>query len=82
MKEYWTDTILEKIVPAGTDIERREPVRIYKADDVDADKAKDTTRIQELEGAVGLLTHFVPDEWEMPLGWGVVVAQATKILNK
>ena len=34
MKEYWTDTILEKIVPAGTDVVRGEPVRIYKADDV------------------------------------------------
>ena len=34
MKEYWTDTILEKLVPAGTDVERGEPVRIYKADDV------------------------------------------------
>ena len=34
MKEYWTDTILEDLVPAGTDVERGGPVRIYKADDV------------------------------------------------
>jgi len=36
VKEYWTDTILESLVPAGTDVARRaDPVRIYIADDVD-----------------------------------------------
>lgn len=40
MKEYWTDTILEKPVPAGTDVKRGEPVRIYRADTVDEEMEK------------------------------------------
>ena len=36
LKEYWTDTILESSVPAGTDVARKSnPVRIYIADDAD-----------------------------------------------
>ena len=34
MKEYWTDTILESIVPAGTEVVRGEPIRICKFTDV------------------------------------------------
>jgi len=39
MKEYWTDTIIDRFVPAGTDVERRGPIRIYIADGV-ADLAR------------------------------------------
>jgi len=36
VKEYWTDTIIENLFPAGADVARRtDPVRIYIADDVD-----------------------------------------------
>ena len=34
MKAYWTDTIIDRLVPAGTDVERGGPIEIYLAGDV------------------------------------------------
>ena len=39
-------------------------------------------RIKELEDAIDMLIAFIPNEWEMPLGWGQVVAQAREVQIK
>lgn len=36
----------------------------------------------ELVEACKMLIHFVPDGWEMPLGWVQVVAQAQQAIAK
>jgi len=68
MKEYWTDTILDSLVPAGTDVPRGEPVRIYKTDEVDAEFARNRCRfgmhMREINGMrqyVGVLEQRIQE---------------------
>jgi hypothetical protein len=40
------------------------------------------TRIKKLEEGIALLIGFIPDDWEMPLGWNTCVAQARNLIKK
>jgi hypothetical protein len=39
------------------------------------------TRIKELEGGINLLIGYIPNGWEMPLGWTYLVNQVKKLLE-
>jgi hypothetical protein len=42
----------------------------------------DPDPMEELKEQIELLTEFIPDGWEMPLGWNQVVAQAKETIKK
>ena len=64
MKEYWTDTILESLVPAGTDVERGEPVRIYKADDVEELTKRIITKLSAMSCDLAWYGYYTDNEVE------------------
>lgn len=39
-------------------------------------------RIVELREKISLLIDFIPNEWEVPLGWTIIVSQARKLIKK
>ncbi len=39
-------------------------------------------KVEKLDDALRLLIGFLPDGWEMPLGWNQVVAQAQEALKE